>query len=128
MKKPSNRLAYSVGDYVKPKTRENVSAEIKLECFSLTVLDSLSGMVSILVNKASVIRFFFLCLLWLFISFLGLQMTPLFDTTITNINLTTHGRLESMNAVLISSVAASTFNPQLEAWEPLLEPFDGIFK
>ena len=55
-------------------------------------------------------------------------MTPLFDTTVTNIKLATHGRPEAMNAVLVASVAASTFNPQLEAWEPLLEPFDGIFK
>ncbi|XP_058093613.1 uncharacterized protein LOC131239768 [Magnolia sinica] len=99
LKKPSNRLAYSIGDYVKPKTRENISAEMKLQCFSLTVLDSLGG-----------------------------TMTPLLDTTITNINLATHGQLKSMNAVLISSIAASTFNTQLEAWEPLVEPFDGIFK
>ena len=55
-------------------------------------------------------------------------MTPLFDTTITNIKLATHGRLEAMNAVLICSIAASAFNAQLEAWEPLIEPFDGIFK
>lgn len=55
-------------------------------------------------------------------------MTPLFDATITNIKIATHGRLEAMNAVLISSIAASTFNTQLEAWEPLVEPFDGIFK
>lgn len=56
------------------------------------------------------------------------QMTPLFDTTISNIKLATHGRLEAMNAVLISSIAASAFNTQLEAWEPLIESFDGIFK
>ncbi|XP_043709636.1 uncharacterized protein LOC122658659 isoform X2 [Telopea speciosissima] len=99
LKKPSSRLAYSIGDSMKLKTRENISGEIKLRCFSLTVVDSLCGM-----------------------------MTPLFDTTITNINLATHGRLEAMNAVLISSIAASTFNTQLEAWEPLVEPFDGIFK
>ncbi|KAF9594340.1 hypothetical protein IFM89_030469 [Coptis chinensis] len=99
LKKPSSRLAYTIGDSVKPKTRENLSAEMKLRFFSLTVLDSLCG-----------------------------TMTPLFDTTITNINLATHGRLDSMNAVLISSIAASTFNTQLEAWEPLVEPFDGIFK
>lgn len=55
-------------------------------------------------------------------------MTPLFDTTITNIKLATHGRVDAMNAVLISSIALSTFNAQLEAWEPLVEPFDGIFK
>ncbi|KAG9446693.1 hypothetical protein H6P81_012821 [Aristolochia fimbriata] len=99
LKKPSNRLAYGIGDYVKPKTRDDVSAEVKLSSFSVTVLDSLCGM-----------------------------MTPLFDMTITNINLATHGRVESMNAVLISSIAASTFNTQLDAWEPLVEPFDGIFK
>ncbi|KAK3187934.1 hypothetical protein Dsin_027495 [Dipteronia sinensis] len=99
LKRPSIRLAYTIGDSVKPKTRENVTAEVNLRCFSLTVLDSLCGM-----------------------------MTPLFDTTITNIKLATHGRSEAMNAVLISSIAASTFNTQLEAWEPLVEPFDGIFK
>ncbi|PON64877.1 Phosphatidylinositol-4, 5-bisphosphate phosphodiesterase gamma [Parasponia andersonii] len=99
LKKPSSRLAYTIGDSVKPKTRENITAEMKLSCFSLTVLDSLCGM-----------------------------MTPLFDATITNIKLATHGQLDAMNAVLISAIAASTFNTQLEAWEPLVEPFDGIFK
>ncbi|XP_059444630.1 uncharacterized protein LOC132176414 [Corylus avellana] len=99
LKHPSNRLAYTLGDSVKPKARENITAEMKLRCFSLTVLDSLCGM-----------------------------MTPLFDTTISNIKLATHGRLEAMNAVLISSIAASAFNTQLEAWEPLIESFDGIFK
>ncbi|GAB4828173.1 hypothetical protein Ancab_035090 [Ancistrocladus abbreviatus] len=99
LKKPSSRLAYSIGDFAKPKTRENITAEIKLRCLSITVLDSLCGM-----------------------------MTPLFDMTIANIKLATHGRLDAMNAVLISSMAASTFNAKLEAWEPLVEPFDGIFK
>lgn len=97
--KPSSRLAYSIGDSLKPKTRDNITAEVRLSCLSLTVLDSLCG-----------------------------TITPLFDTTITNVKLATHGRLEAMNAVLISSIAASTFNTQLEAWEPLVEPFDGIFQ
>ncbi|KAK7264763.1 hypothetical protein RJT34_32373 [Clitoria ternatea] len=99
LKKPSSRLAYIIGDSVKPKTRENINTELKLRYFSLTILDSLCGM-----------------------------MRPLFDTTITNIKLATHGGLDAMNAVLISSIVASTFNAQLEAWEPLVEPFDGIFK
>lgn len=55
-------------------------------------------------------------------------MRPLCDITITNMNLASHGCMESMNAVLVSSIAASTFNTQLEAWEPFIEPFDGIFK
>ncbi|XP_031738035.1 uncharacterized protein LOC101213129 isoform X1 [Cucumis sativus] len=96
---PSSRLAYTIGASAKPKTHENVTAEMKIRFFSLTVLDSLHGMTK-----------------------------PLFDTTVTNIKLATHGSFEAMNAVLISSIAASTFNPQLEAWEPLIEPFDGIFK
>ncbi|ONK67151.1 uncharacterized protein A4U43_C06F16540 [Asparagus officinalis] len=99
LRKPSNRLAYNISDYAKPRTRENVSAEMKLGCLSLSVLDSFCG-----------------------------TMTPLIDMTITNINLASHGRLEAMNAVLICSIAASTFNGQLEEWEPLVEPFDGIFK
>ncbi|WOL14400.1 hypothetical protein Cni_G23180 [Canna indica] len=96
---PTTRLAYKISDNVKPKTRENVAAELKLGLLSLSVLDNFCG-----------------------------TMTPLVDTTVTNINLATHGRFEAMNAVLICSIAASTFNRQLEAWEPLIEPFDGIFK
>ncbi|KAK9670363.1 hypothetical protein RND81_13G196500 [Saponaria officinalis] len=98
-KKPSSRLAFAIGDFAKPKTRENVTSEMKLRCLSVTVLDSLGGM-----------------------------MTPFLDLTFTNIKLVTHGRFEAMNSVLISSMAASTFNRQLESWEPMLEPFDGIFK
>ncbi|KAK3025351.1 hypothetical protein RJ639_043860, partial [Escallonia herrerae] len=99
LKKPSARLAFTIGDSTKPKLRDNITAEMKLRCFSLTVLDSLCGM-----------------------------MTPRFDATITNMKLATHGRVDAMNAVVICSIAASTFNTQLEAWEPLVEPFDGIFK
>lgn len=55
-------------------------------------------------------------------------MTPLFDITVANIKLATHGRFEAMNAVFVSSMAMSAFNTQLEAWEPVVEPFDGIFK
>ncbi|MFS7892237.1 putative vacuolar protein sorting-associated protein [Helianthus anomalus] len=46
LKKPSGRLAFTIGDSVKPKTRDNIMAEIKLKCFSVTILDSLCGMVS----------------------------------------------------------------------------------
>jgi len=57
-----------------------------------------------------------------------IQMTPLVDWTITNINLAAHGRMEAMSAVVVTSMAASTFNTQLASWEPLIEPFEGIFK
>ncbi|KAK9053434.1 hypothetical protein SSX86_030068 [Deinandra increscens subsp. villosa] len=99
LKKPSSRLSFVIGDSVKPKTRDNIMADIKLKCISVTILDSLCGM-----------------------------MTPFFDVSITNIKLATHGGMGSMNAVVMSSIAASTFNTLLDSWEPMVEPFDGILK
>lgn len=55
-------------------------------------------------------------------------MTPFFDAMVTNSNLAIYGRPEAMSSVVISSIATSTFNAQLEAWKPLIEPFDGTFK
>uniref|UniRef100_A0A0E0NER2 C2 domain-containing protein n=1 Tax=Oryza rufipogon TaxID=4529 RepID=A0A0E0NER2_ORYRU len=98
-KKPPAQMAYRIADHAKPKVRENITAELKFGCLSVSILDSSCGMV-----------------------------TPIFDTTIANINLATHGKFETMNAVLICSISASTFNRHLEAWEPFVEPFDGIFK
>lgn len=45
LKKPSIRLAFAIGDAVKPKARENITAEMKIRYLSLTILDSLCGMV-----------------------------------------------------------------------------------
>ncbi|KAK1425949.1 hypothetical protein QVD17_14616 [Tagetes erecta] len=99
LKKPSSRLAFAIGDSVKPKTQENIMVDIKLKCISVTILDSLCGM-----------------------------MTPFFDVSITNFKLATHGGIDDMHALVISSIAASTFNTLLDSWEPLVEPFDGILK
>lgn len=99
LKRPASRMAYGLAETGKQKLHENFSGEMKIGCLSVTLLDNLRGMV-----------------------------TPLVDNTLTNINLAAHGRPEALNVVVVSSVAASTFNPQLEAWEPLIEPFDGIFK
>ncbi|KAD5802908.1 hypothetical protein E3N88_14268 [Mikania micrantha] len=99
LKKPSSRLAFAIGDTVKPKTRENIMSDIKLKSISVTILDSLCGM-----------------------------MTPFFDVSITNIKLATHGGINSLNAVVMSVIAASTFNTLLDSWEPLVEPFDAILK
>jgi vacuolar protein sorting-associated protein 13A/C len=55
-------------------------------------------------------------------------MTPIVDVTVTNINLAAHGRAEAFSVVVLTSIAASTFNVRLEAWEPLIEPFDPIIK
>ena len=56
------------------------------------------------------------------------QVTPLANITITSINLAVSGHSEALSGACIAYVAASTFNAQVKAWEPLIEPFEGIFK
>ncbi|XP_024384462.1 uncharacterized protein [Physcomitrium patens] len=98
LKCPPGRMAYALADG-KKKARDKLSAELKIGRISANVFDDMGGL-----------------------------MTPLVNTTITNINLAAHGRLEAMSVVIISNMAASTFNTQLECWEPIIEPFEGIFK
>lgn len=45
-RRPSVRLAYSIADYIKPKARENVTADLKLGFLSISILDSSCGMVT----------------------------------------------------------------------------------
>ncbi|PTQ34792.1 hypothetical protein MARPO_0076s0036 [Marchantia polymorpha] len=99
LKRPPARMAYSIPDIGKKKLRDNLTAEVKIGRLSATVYDDLSGL-----------------------------MTPVIDMTVTNINLAAHGRSEAFSVVVITAIAASTFNLRLEAWEPLIEPFDGIIK
>eukprot|EP00850_Spirogloea_muscicola_P018627 SM000173S02996 [mRNA] locus=s173:28246:52241:- [translate_table: standard] len=98
-KKPPWRMAYSLAEVGKKKLPDNVNAEFKIGRISCTVLDDLSGLT-----------------------------TPVVDLTVTALNVAAHGRPEALNAVAVTSLAASTFNTQLDTWEPLLEPFEGIFK
>ncbi|KAJ7520829.1 hypothetical protein O6H91_19G024200 [Diphasiastrum complanatum] len=99
LKRPPGKIAFGLAETGKPKLRGNLSAEVKIKRLSVSILDDLSGM-----------------------------MIPLLDTTVTDINLAAHGRPEALNVVAVCSMAASTFNTQLEAWEPLIEPFEGIVK
>lgn len=56
------------------------------------------------------------------------QLNPVADVSMSGTNLLAHGRPELMNAVAITSLAASTFNSQLDAWEPAVEPWEGLVK
>lgn len=44
-KRPSSSLAFSLSDHIKPKPLQNISAEMKLGSFSLSILDGAYGMV-----------------------------------------------------------------------------------
>ena len=54
-------------------------------------------------------------------------MHPVVDATVEGVHLTVHAHPQAMNAVVHTSVTASSFNSHLGVWEPLLEPFDSIF-
>ncbi|MCO5593423.1 hypothetical protein L7F22_047437 [Adiantum nelumboides] len=99
LKKPSDRLAYGLLETVQSRPEDNLCADIKLARFSVTILDDFQGL-----------------------------MTPLANISITSINLAANGRAETLSGVCVASMAASTFNAHLESWEPLIEPFEGIFK
>lgn len=99
LRRPPSRLGYGLVETVENRLYENLSAEMRIRRLSVTIFDDLRGLV-----------------------------TPLVDVTMTSINLAANGRTEAFNAVCVASLAASTFNTQLEAWEPLIEPFEGIFK
>ncbi|KAL3679175.1 hypothetical protein R1sor_022131 [Riccia sorocarpa] len=99
LRRPPGRMAYSLAEIGKRRLRDNLVAEIKTGRLSATVYDDLSGL-----------------------------MTPVMDMTITGINLAANGRAEAFNVVVVAAFAASTFNVRLEAWEPLIEPFDGVIK
>lgn len=99
LKKPSDRLAYGLLETVQSRLEDNLCADIKIARFSITILDDLRGLI-----------------------------TPLANVAVTSINLAANGRRETFSGVCVASMAASTFNAQLESWEPLIEPFEGIFK
>eukprot|EP00250_Pteridium_aquilinum_P021886 c25256_g1_i1 orf=924-13886(-) len=99
LKKPPDRLAYGLLETVQCRLEDNLCADVKIPRFSITILDDLRGL-----------------------------MTPLANVAVTSINLAANGREETLSSVCVASMAASTFNAQLEAWEPLIEPFEGIFK
>ncbi|KAL2613699.1 hypothetical protein R1flu_025391 [Riccia fluitans] len=99
LRRPPGRMAYSLSEIGKRRLRDNLVAEVQTGRLSATVYDDLSGM-----------------------------MTPVMDMTVTGINLAANGRAESFNVVVVAAFAASTFNMRLEAWEPLIEPFDGVIK
>lgn len=56
------------------------------------------------------------------------QMLPFVNSTVESAHLSLQGRQEAYSMKVFASVAASSFNPQLGMWEPLLEPFHSIFK
>lgn len=57
-----------------------------------------------------------------------LQMTPLLEAGLRMSHVAVHGRPEMLNAVVATALAASTFNPRLDVWEPVIEPWEAMLR
>lgn len=55
-------------------------------------------------------------------------MKPLSNISLSNIGFSLHSRLDYLNATVCFSLAARSYNDKLEAWEPLVEPVDGVLR
>lgn len=55
-------------------------------------------------------------------------MTPLLEAGFRTSQVAAHGRPELLNAVVATAVAAATFNPGLEVWEPVIEPWEAMLR
>lgn len=55
-------------------------------------------------------------------------MTPLLEAGLRTSQVTVHGRPEMLNAVVATAVAAATFNPGLDVWEPVIEPWEAMVR
>ncbi|GJP54206.1 hypothetical protein CLOM_g13301 [Closterium sp. NIES-68] len=98
-RRPPQRMAFGLAELERRARPDNFDANVRTPRISLTLFDDVSGV-----------------------------MAPWADVTVEGIHLTLHGRPDALNAVVLTSVAASSFNSHLALWEPLLEPFDSIFK
>ncbi|CAI9302833.1 unnamed protein product [Lactuca saligna] len=55
-------------------------------------------------------------------------MKPLSNISLSNIGFSLHSRPDYLNATLCFSLAAISYNDKHEAWEPLVEPVDGVLR
>lgn len=55
-------------------------------------------------------------------------MVPLFNVSLSGVRFSLHGRRDTMNSTVDFSLAARSYNDKYEAWEPLVEPVDGVLR
>lgn len=55
-------------------------------------------------------------------------MVPLCNISLSGIGFSLHGRANHLNSTVNVSLAARSYNDKYEAWEPLIEPFDGFLR
>ncbi|KAI3710546.1 hypothetical protein L2E82_40329 [Cichorium intybus] len=98
-KKPPRRFAVKLVDSDTPTASDDTVVDAEIRTFSLALFDDYGGM-----------------------------MTPLFNISLSSIGFSLHRRPDYLNATVCFSLAARSYNDKLEAWEPLVEPVDGVLR
>lgn len=58
----------------------------------------------------------------------GALMVPLFNISLSGVAFRLHGRSGCLNSTVNFSLSARSYNDNYDAWEPLIEPFDGFVR
>ncbi|KAL7609935.1 hypothetical protein Lser_V15G10156 [Lactuca serriola] len=98
-KKPPRRFAVKLVDSDTPTGSDDTVVDAEIRTFSLALFDDYGGM-----------------------------MTPLSNISLSSIGFSLHSRPDYLNATVCFSLAARSYNDKLEAWEPLVEPVDGVLR
>ncbi|KAI5072395.1 hypothetical protein GOP47_0012501 [Adiantum capillus-veneris] len=98
-KTPPKRLAFRLVESQQDNEPDNLVVDAELRTLSAVIYDDFRGL-----------------------------MIPLLNVSFAGVNASSHGRTDSLCSTLHFSVTAMTYNGKCYAWEPLIEPFDGVVR
>ncbi|MCO5611230.1 hypothetical protein L7F22_065481 [Adiantum nelumboides] len=99
LKTPPKRLAFRLAELQKDNEPDNLVVDAELRTLSAVIYDDFRGL-----------------------------MIPLLSVSFSGVNASSHGRTDSLCSTLNFSLTAMTYNGKCYAWEPLIEPFDGVVR
>ncbi|GMN21548.1 hypothetical protein TIFTF001_040051 [Ficus carica] len=99
IKKPPRRFALKLVDTSLPSGSDDTVFDAEIRTFSAALFDDYGGL-----------------------------MVPLFNVSLSGVGFSLHGRRDYMNSTVGFSLAARSYNDKYEAWEPLVEPVDGVLR
>ncbi|XP_065619172.1 uncharacterized protein LOC112023786 [Quercus suber] len=98
-KRPPKRFALRLADSSVPSGSDDTVIDAEIATFSAALFDDYSGL-----------------------------MVPLFNISFSGIGFSLHGRTDCLSSTVNFSLAAQSYNDKYEAWEPLVEPVDGLLR
>lgn len=98
-KKPPKRFALKLADTSISSGSDDTVIDAEIRTFSAAIFDDYGGL-----------------------------MVPLCNISLSGIGFSLHGRANHLNSTVNFSLAARSYNDKYEAWEPLIEPFDGFLR